>query len=95
MQPFAGRGVGEAYLHGHQAGVPATDASAGIADMSQVSATELDAYVDLLRREDGGAAFLQIMRGSKVPGTTATPTSARCAAAGTRCRSCGASATAR
>jgi len=31
--------------------------------MSAVQADELDAYVDLLRGDDGGAAFLQIMRG--------------------------------
>ena len=35
----------------------------GIADMSAVRPVELDAYVDLLKREDGGRAFLQIMRG--------------------------------
>ena len=31
--------------------------------MTKVSRNELDAYVDLLRRGDGGAAFLKIMRG--------------------------------
>ncbi len=35
----------------------------GIKDMSAVRSVELDAYVDLLRRQDGGRAFLQIMRG--------------------------------
>ena len=35
----------------------------GIADMSAVRSVELDAYVDLLKRQDGGRAFLQIMRG--------------------------------
>ena len=35
----------------------------GVADMDAVPSEELDAYVDLLKREDGGAAFLKIMRG--------------------------------
>jgi len=35
----------------------------GIQDMSAVRSVELDAYVDLLKRQDGGRAFLQIMRG--------------------------------
>ncbi len=35
----------------------------GIKDMSAVRSIELDAYVDLLKRQDGGRVFLQIMRG--------------------------------
>ncbi|MBA2342636.1 MAG: hypothetical protein H0V85_04140 [Thermoleophilaceae bacterium] len=35
----------------------------GVADRSAVPDAELDAYVDLLKREDGGRAFLKIMRG--------------------------------
>lgn len=35
----------------------------GIADKRAVSGDELDAWVDLLRLGDGGAAFLRIMRG--------------------------------
>ncbi|MEM6295706.1 MAG: alpha/beta fold hydrolase [Myxococcota bacterium] len=35
----------------------------GIADASAMSAAEMDAYVSLLKREDGGAAFLKIMKG--------------------------------
>ena len=35
----------------------------GVTDRSAVTGAELDAYVDLLKREDGGRAFLQIMRG--------------------------------
>lgn len=34
----------------------------GVADMSKVTNAELDAYIGLLKRDDGGAAFLQIMR---------------------------------
>lgn len=36
---------------------------AGIGDRSAIAAAELDAYVELLKREDGGRAFLKIMRG--------------------------------
>jgi pimeloyl-ACP methyl ester carboxylesterase len=64
MEPFAHRGVGEVYLRllnkplfrwlmGYQ----------GVADRSKVTAAEVDAYLDLLRRRDGGRAFLKIMRG--------------------------------
>ena len=35
----------------------------GIGDMSKVPKAELDAYVGLLKRDDGGKAFLQIMQG--------------------------------
>ncbi len=35
----------------------------GVADASAMSAAEMDAYVELLKREDGGAAFLKIMKG--------------------------------
>ena len=64
MEPFAHRGIGPLYLRmlnkplfrwlmGYQ----------GIADRSQITTAELDAYLDLLRRSDGGRAFLKIMRG--------------------------------
>jgi pimeloyl-ACP methyl ester carboxylesterase len=36
---------------------------AGIADRRAVPVAEIDAHVELLKREDGGAAFLKIMRG--------------------------------
>jgi haloalkane dehalogenase len=64
MEPFARRGLGEAYL--------ATMAkpmfrvlfrAQGLADRSAMAPEEIDAYVDLLKREDGGHAFLRIMRG--------------------------------
>ena len=35
----------------------------GIADRSAVSREEVDAYYELLKRDDGGRAFLRIMRG--------------------------------
>jgi haloalkane dehalogenase len=64
MEPFARRGVGEVYLK--MLSKPAFRglmALQGVADRSAVSHAELDAYVDLLKREDGGRAFLKIMRG--------------------------------
>lgn len=64
MEPFARRGIGEMYLR--TLSKPAFRLlmrQIGVADMSRVSPEELDAYVDLLKREDGGKAFLQIMRG--------------------------------
>ncbi len=63
-EPFARRGLGEVYLRSLTKPVFRLLMRAqGIGDMSQVSAAELDAYVDLLRRGDGGTAFLKIMRG--------------------------------
>jgi pimeloyl-ACP methyl ester carboxylesterase len=64
MEPFARRGVGEVYLHTlTKPAFRVLMRLQGIEDMSAVSAAELDAYVDLLRGEDGGRAFLLIMRG--------------------------------
>lgn len=64
MHPFSMKGIGRAYL---------TSLSKplfrmlmhlqGIGDRNAVSNPELDAYVELLKRDDGGAAFLKIMRG--------------------------------
>jgi pimeloyl-ACP methyl ester carboxylesterase len=64
MEPFARHGVGEAYLRTlTKPAFRVLMRLQGIENMSAVSAAELDAYVDLLRREDGGRAFLRIMRG--------------------------------
>jgi haloalkane dehalogenase len=64
MEPFAHRGIGELWLASM---VPLTFRQlmyyAGIADRSAVPVAELDAHVELLKREDGGAAFLKVMRG--------------------------------
>lgn len=63
MQPFAGP-VGPAYLRTLvKPAFRTLMRLQGIEDMSKVSRAELDAYVDLLKRGDGGRAFLQIMRG--------------------------------
>ena len=64
MEPFARRGIGELYLRSLNG--PAFRLlmrAQGVADMGAVPGEELAAYVALLKREDGGAAFLQIMRG--------------------------------
>jgi haloalkane dehalogenase len=64
MEPFARRGVGELYLGTLTKPVfRALMRLQGIADARAVPRAELDAYVDLLRREDRGRAFLRIMRG--------------------------------
>lgn len=64
MEPFARRGIGEAYL--------ATMTRPafwvlfnlqGVANRHAVPREEVYAYVDLLKRDDGGRAFLKIMRG--------------------------------
>jgi haloalkane dehalogenase len=64
MEPFAHRGIGPLYLR--TLTKPAFRVlmhRLGIRDMSAVTADELGAYVDLLKLDDGGAAFLRIMRG--------------------------------
>ena len=64
MEPFARRGIGEAYLRSlSKPGFRLLMRLQGIGDRSKVANEELDAYVDLLKREDGGRAFLKIMRG--------------------------------
>lgn len=64
MEPFARRGIGELDLRAlTKPAFRALMALQGIADRASVPGPEIDAYVDLLKREDGGAAFLQIMRG--------------------------------
>ena len=35
----------------------------GVADRTKITNAEIDAYLDLLRRDDNGRAFLKIMRG--------------------------------
>ena len=64
MEPFARRGIGEIYLR--TLTKPAFRMLMGLQAIEDRAATpneELDAYVDLLKREDGGRAFLRIMRG--------------------------------
>lgn len=64
MEPFARRGIGELYLRSlSKPAFRAIMRLQGVADMRAVTRAELDAYVELLKRADAGAAFLQIMRG--------------------------------
>ena len=64
MEPFARRGVGEVYLATlTKPAFRALMRLQGIGDRHATAKEELGAYVDLLKREDGGRAFLRIMRG--------------------------------
>jgi haloalkane dehalogenase len=64
MEPFARRGIGEIYLATlTKPAFRALMLLQGIKDRRATSKAETDAYVDLLKREDGGKAFLRIMRG--------------------------------
>jgi haloalkane dehalogenase len=64
MEPFARRGIGEVYLATlTKPAFRRLMALQGIANMAAVPKEELDAYVDLLKREDRGRQFLRIMRG--------------------------------
>jgi haloalkane dehalogenase len=64
MYPFSVRGIGEAWLVGLRP--PASRwifRHVGLADRDAMTSAEIDAYTALLKREDGGRAFLRIMRG--------------------------------
>lgn len=64
MEPFARRGVRQAWLRSMTRPSWRTLMRiAGVKDMKAVPKEELDAHVLLLRRGDGGRAFLKIMRG--------------------------------
>lgn len=64
MRPFGIRGVGEAWLASM---APATFVPlmhlVGVKDRTASSRDELAVYVDLLKRDDRGRAFLKVMRG--------------------------------
>jgi pimeloyl-ACP methyl ester carboxylesterase len=64
MEPFARRGVGPLYLRTlTKPAFRTLMRLQGIADMNATSKAELDSWVDVLKRADGGRAFLKIMRG--------------------------------
>jgi haloalkane dehalogenase len=64
MQPFAIRGVGELYLRSMtRIAFSELFYLQGVKDRSATPRHEVYAYYDLLKREDGGRAFLRIMRG--------------------------------
>jgi haloalkane dehalogenase len=64
MEPFARRGLGELWLASFtKPGFRVIWRLQAIGDQSATPREEVDAYVDLLKRGDGGKAFLRIMRG--------------------------------
>jgi haloalkane dehalogenase len=64
MEPFAIRGLGElAVATLRKPAFRRLMRLQGIANHEAVADDELDAYLDLLKRDDGGRAFLLIMRG--------------------------------
>jgi pimeloyl-ACP methyl ester carboxylesterase len=64
MHPYSIRGIGELWLRGMlPAAFVAIYRRVGLADPGAVSGAEIRAHLALLRREDGGRAFLRIMRG--------------------------------
>lgn len=64
MQPFAMRGIGPVYLRmTPRAAFAALFRWQGVAQRGAISRPEIDVYHHLLRRGDGGRAFLRIMRG--------------------------------
>jgi haloalkane dehalogenase len=64
MHPFSIPRVGELYLRTlTRPTFAALFYLQGIGDRSAISRAEVGAYYELLKREDGGAAFLKIMRG--------------------------------
>jgi haloalkane dehalogenase len=64
MRPFAARGLGGAWLRALRP-FPMSELfyRLGVADRSAVPRREVYAHYHLLKREDGGRAFLRIMRG--------------------------------
>jgi haloalkane dehalogenase len=63
MEPFARRGVGRVYLATmSKLAFRRLILMQGIGNPDATPREEIDAYVDLLKREDGGRAFLAIMR---------------------------------
>lgn len=64
MHPFSIPRVGEAWLAAMRRPLfRQLMRLQGVHDMSAVTSDDLDAYVDLLKAQDGGRAFLRIMRG--------------------------------
>jgi len=66
MAPFAHRGIGELWLAGMNKTLFRTlMMMQGIGDPSSVSKAELAAYLELMRGDDRGRAFLKIMRSTE------------------------------
>jgi pimeloyl-ACP methyl ester carboxylesterase len=66
MQPFRYRGLGEAWLKGlNKPMFRMLMGLQGVRDRDAVSRGELNAYLDLMKRDDGGRSFLRIMRSTE------------------------------
>jgi haloalkane dehalogenase len=64
MRPFAVRGLGEAWVRSlNRWAFSELFYAQGVGDRAAVPRTEVFAHYDLLKRGDGGRAFLRIMRG--------------------------------
>ena len=64
MEPFARRGLGEVYLRTlTKPAFRSLMRLQGIEEMGATTKAELNSWVDVLKRGDGGRAFLRIMRG--------------------------------
>jgi len=69
MQPLAMRGIGEVWLRAMRPLLFSEIYYAtGLAERSAVPRVEIQAHLALLRRDDGGRAFLRIMRGFDLSG---------------------------
>jgi pimeloyl-ACP methyl ester carboxylesterase len=66
MEPFRHRGIGQLWLAGMRKPLfRSLMMLQGIGDHNSISKAELGAYLELLRGEDGGKAFLKIMRSTE------------------------------
>ncbi|HEX6228374.1 MAG TPA: alpha/beta fold hydrolase [Solirubrobacterales bacterium] len=63
MHPFSIRGVGELWVRGPAVLARRVYYLTGIGERASVPRAEVDVHYALLRRDDGGRAFLKIMRG--------------------------------
>jgi pimeloyl-ACP methyl ester carboxylesterase len=66
MQPFRYRALGEMWLKGlNRPMFRLLMRLQGVRDRDAVSKSELDAYLELMKGEDGGRSFLQVMRSTE------------------------------
>ena len=66
MQPFRYRALGEMWLKGlNRPMFRLLMRLQGVRDRDAVSNSELDAYLELMKGEDGGRSFLQVMRSTE------------------------------
>jgi pimeloyl-ACP methyl ester carboxylesterase len=66
MQPFRHRGLGELWLKGlNKPMFRLLMRLQGIGEHAATSTAELNAYLDLMKRDDHGRAFLQVMRSTE------------------------------